>query len=355
MKETKTRIRRKNGGVKKLLFFLILLFIVIQVFFKVILPASITVSRYVYRVIRNYYFNSKAFYFNSDRLSEDTAIYEADNWSGAEPYAVTINMNSRKNIEEVSKVNINYTIKYTCKVFKANGEEYNEDLVDFIIADTTENQYNETEGISKTIFAETNISSFDFQFSLKQNKKLENDDYVFVTVTAESTSPYKKTLKGTFKVTIGNPGMSYQIEDEAYSPYLNVIVTNTLNYYTVDQAFDGRIVGSTVTIQDYLKLSDENKAKCHSMRILLEFNPEEVVLDTTSLIYLENRDTDNVTYQKVESSGQSYDYVKSIKFAIDAEESRVIKFYKKVAANDYSYPVSDSSEPPKVNVSVVEN
>ena len=353
MKKAKTRIRRKNGGIKKLLFFFILLFIVLQVFFRIILPASITFSRYVYRAIRNYYFNSKAFYFNSDRLSEDTAVYEADNWSGAEPYAVTINMNSRKNIEEVSKVNINYTIKYTCQVFKANGEEYTEDVLDFSIADTTEEQYNEEEGIKKTIFAENNISSFYFEFSIKNNKKLENDDYVFVTVTAQATSPYKKTLKGTFKVTIGNPGMSYQIEDEAYNPYLNVIVTNTLNYYTVDQAFDSYEVGNMINVSDYIKLSDENKAKCHSMFILLEFDPEEVVLDTTSLAYLENRD--NVDYKQIDSSGNQYNYVNSIKFAIEAEESRVIKFYKKIAANDYTYPKSDSTELPKVKVSVVEN
>ena len=241
-KENKTRIRRKNGGIKKALLILILLFIIVQIFIRIIIPASVTASRYVYRAIRNFYFNSKAFYFNSDRLSEDTAVFEADNWSGVDTYSVSINMNSKKNIEEVSKVNINYTIKYECKVFKNTGEEYEGDLVDFEIAEVKDDDYNPDEGISRTIFADNNTSSFEFSVRLKNNVTLENGDYIFATVTAESTSPYKKTLSGTFKIIIGNLGMSYQIEDEAYSPYMNLIVTNTLDYYIVDESFDGHDV-----------------------------------------------------------------------------------------------------------------
>lgn len=110
--------------------------------------------------------------------------------------------------------------------------------------------------------------------------------------------------------------------------------------------------GSYLTINEYMALSDENKEKCHSMVIELDFNPEEVVLDTTSVNYLEAETEGNVAYEQVyDENGTPYNYVNYIKFKIAAEESKVIKFYKKTAANDYTYP-STNGEPPKVNVKV---
>lgn len=351
-KRGKTRVRRKNSGYKKLLLLLLILFIILQLFIKIIVPGAVTFSRFVYKKARNFYFSSKAFYFNSDKLSEDdSARFEADNWSGADMYSVTINMNSRKNINEVCKENINYNIKADCKVFDKNDKEQSGDLVDFVIAETLMQDYNPDLGIDRTIFASSNKSSFDFSISLKPNVTLQNGDYVFVTVTAKSTSPYEKTLKGTFKIIIGKPGMSYQIEDQAFSPYFNVIVTNTRNYYTVDTAFGGHLVGSTLEISEYLALSEGDKAKCHSMFIELEFDPEEVVLDTTSAAYLEAKNENLVRYKTITETNSethetnNYEYVNYMKFKIEAEESKVIKFYKKIAANDYTYPNSDGATP----------
>lgn len=355
-KRVKTRIRRKNGGFKKIILILILLFIIIQLFIKIIVPGAVTFSRFVYKKTRNFYFNSKSFYFNSDKLSEDdSARFEADNWSGADTYSVTVNMNSRKNINEVCKEKINYNIKAECKVFDKNDNEQNEDLVDFVIAETLMQDYDPDKGIDRTIFADTNKSSFYFSISLKPNVTLQNGDYVFVTITTTSTSPYEKTLKGTFKIIIGKPGMSYQIEDQAFSPYLNVIVTNTRNYYTVDTAFGGHQVGSTLEISEYLALSDVDKEKCHSMFVELEFDPTEVVLDTTSVAYLEAKENNLVRYKTISETNEEtnetneYEYVNYIKFKIEAEESKVIKFYKKVASNDYTYPNTNGATP-KISV-----
>ena len=88
----KTRIRRKNNGYRKLLMLLILLFIIVALI-RIIIPASVTFSRYVYSKVRSYYLNSKEFYFNSDKLAVDTAYFEASNWSGVDLYEITINMN----------------------------------------------------------------------------------------------------------------------------------------------------------------------------------------------------------------------------------------------------------------------
>ena len=358
-KKTKTRIRRKNGGIRKVFFWLILLFLVIQIFIRVVVPASVTFSRYVYKAARNYYFNSKEFYFNSNRLSEDTAIFEAENWSGADSYPIKVVMDSRKNIEEICKVNVQYNIKYTCDVYKANGEKYTTDKVNFVIDGISEANYNPDTGISKTIFTAAdpantganNTSGFEFSVSVLEDEKLENDDYIFITIIAEATEPYKKTLKGTFKISIGTPGMSYQIEDSPYSPYCNVIITNTLDYYVVDEEFNGHDSGSHITIAEYFSLSDENKAKCHSMNIDIKFDPQKVVMDTTSLAYLSAVQENLATYtQIIDENGNSVNYVNGMTFKMDAEESRIVKFYKVVAANDYSYPISNSTEPPVVEV-----
>lgn len=348
MKKGRTRIRRRNNGYRKIILILALLFIIVQIFIRVIVPATVTFSRYVYKVARNFYFNSVAFYFNSDKLAEDdSAKFESDNWSGVDTYSVKINMDSKKNINEVTKENVNYNIKADYKVFDKNGKEYTEDLVDFVIAGVTEQEYNPDEGINKSISKESNLSDFDFSISLKPNVTLENGDYVFVTITTTSTKPYTKTLKGTFKIIIGKLGMSYQIEDEAYSPYLNVIITNTRNYYTVDTEFDGHKVGSTLGISEYLALTEEQKNNCHSMNIELNFNPEKVVLDTTSIEYLEAKNNNLIGYVNIKGDDgiSTNEYVNNIKFKINAEESKVIKFYKKVAKNDNTYPATGVTTP----------
>lgn len=344
-KRKKTRIRRKNNGIKKLIIFLILLFILIQLLIRVIVPASVTLSRYVYAAIRTFYLNSKEFYFNSDKLSMTTSYFESDNWSGVSEYEVTVNMNSKNNANEVSQVDINYNIEYEYAVYSSDGTEYDDDLIDFYI--TGLENVSDGEAISRTIFVDSNnMDSFDFSITPKTDANLQNDDYVFVKITATATSPYVSTLTGEFKIIIGRLGMSYKIEDEAYSPYMEVIVTNTLDYYVVDEAFGTHSQDDQLTISEYVDLTDEEKEKCHSMYIDLSFDPNIVLLDTTSEIYLvAQNNSDYLTYEDIDG----YTYVNSIRFKIDAEESKVIKFYKVTAAEDYTYPNTNGDEP-KVNV-----
>ena len=57
-----------------------------------------SLSKYIYNAVQDYYLGSKGFYFNSDKLTTDHAEFEiANNWSGAETYTITINLNSKKN------------------------------------------------------------------------------------------------------------------------------------------------------------------------------------------------------------------------------------------------------------------
>lgn len=318
-------------GIKILLLILLLIFIII----KFIIPASVTFSRYVYSKVRNYYLYSKEFYFNSDKLSLEGAYFEADNWSGVDEYRVDINMYSKNNSLENSKVDIAYNITYTYGVYHANGTAYTDKTVDELL----NFDISKTSG---TIFVSSNNADY-FYFTISPKVTLEDDDYILVTVSANATSPYKQTISGTFKISIGNLGMRYQIEDEEYSPYLEVTVTNTLNYYTVKKAFsDGTrnyAVNEQISIADYLKLTAEQKQNCNSMTIQMQFDPTQVVIDTTSAMYMLAEDNDAHDIQGIPPD--NYTYVNSITFDIDAEESKVVRFYKNVVSNNYTYPGDD--------------
>lgn len=342
-KRKKTRVRRKNGGIKKLLLILILLFIIIQLLIKVILPGSVSLARYVYKAVRSYYLTSMEFYFNSDKLSTNVAHFESDNWSGVDEYRVGVNMNSRKNINEVSKVDIDYNIDYEYTVYRSDGTPYEDEKITFYI--TGSENVDEGATLSRTIFKERNQDSFEFAVKPLLNANLQNNDYVFVKITATSTSPFVSELVGEFKITIGTLGMSYKIEDEAYSPYCEVIVTNTLDYYIADETIGSIQAGSSFTIQEYLALTDEEKEKCHSMLVTLEFEPETLRLDTTSGVYLVADKTNDVTYETITKNGESYEYVNKIQFKMEAEESKVIKFYKVNASENYTYPLGEGSVP----------
>ena len=66
-------------GIKRVLLLLILIFIAIQLI-RLIVPATITVSRYVYAKVRTFYFATQEFYFTSDKLSSTGAYFETTNW-----------------------------------------------------------------------------------------------------------------------------------------------------------------------------------------------------------------------------------------------------------------------------------
>ena len=334
-RKKRTRVRRKNSGIKKLVFFLILLFIVIYLIVKVIVPGAITLSRYVYVGIRNYYLTTREFYFNSDKLSLTTAQFESDNWSGVDEYEIKINMNSRKNFTEVTKVDIPYTIEYEYTAYRASGVAYDEEKIDFYI---TDNQKNRAIPAYTADGSPDNQDAFSFWIKPKAGEVFENNDYVYVKITVKSTSPYVSTLVGEFKIIIGTLGKSYKIEDNEYDPYCELIITNTLDYYIVDEDIEGYEKDSTITIAEYLELSDENKAKCHSMFITLDFNPEELRLDTTSGVYLTADKTPGSNELGYITTADGFDYINHIIFKMEAEESKVIKFYKVDASQNYTYP-----------------
>jgi hypothetical protein len=263
-------------------------------------------GRYITSSIHDFFLRSKEFYFYSDKLKEEGANYQIENWSGVDRYEIVINMNSRSNNLNVTSYDIDYDISYTYS--------------DNIICDISKT--------SGTIYASTNSDSFNIM--LTPNTQLNTGDTVWVEITATSKGPYKKTLTGKFTLVVGKENVSYTIEDIENRQYLELKITNTLSYYTVEQSFDSHKAGDRLTIDEYLSLSEENKRKCYSARVNINFNPENVLIDITNGTY---KDGTNVQTTQIDG----FTYVDSFSLSIDAITSVNIRFYKTDVTKDYTY------------------
>lgn len=302
MKDTKKKYKYK---VK----YIIILFLVLVnlVFFVSIF------GRYVVNVAKPFFNRTKEFYFYSDKLSEKNPSYQIENWSGVDDYVITINMHGYQNNLLTNSYDIEYDVSYRAS--------------DNVIC-----QLSSDKGV---IDATTNNSSFNLRIT--PNVQLQTGDSVYIEITASTKRPYEKTIKGRFTLKVGQEKLSYQIDDSARRPYLDVNVTNTLSYYTVREAFGSYEAGRQITREVYSSLTEEEKGKCFSKIVTIEFNPEEILLDMTSNVF------SNALASKT-TTINGYIYVNSITFSIDALSSQRIRFYKVDQSKDYTYPNASNTE-----------
>lgn len=285
--------------------------IVILLFINSIFLVSVF-GRYVVSNIKDSFSRTKEFYFYSDKLGADTPTYQIENWSGVDDYTITINMNSTKNSLLAASYDIEYSISY-------------------IASDNIICELSKTEGI---IYADKNTDYFNL--TITPNTTLKTGDRVYVEIITSTELPYKATLKGGFTLIVGQEQLTYTIDDSSNSPYLEVNITNTLSYYTVQEAFDSHSQGDKITREQYFSLSEENREKCYSARVQLSFSPEYVLLDTTSSAY---RKAVDVTTTQIDSKT----YINSVVFDVDAISSKSVRFYKRDETQDYSYPDNNES------------
>ena len=265
-------------------------------------------GRYIYKGIRNYYLSSKGFYFNSDKLSEDNSFYQLDNWSGVDPVVIKFNMDSKKNNKLASTLNIEYTITFecstnvTCTSTKSDGLLMN------------------------------GVNTDNFTITMTPNTTLSNNDSIWLRISTKSTTPYVKELTGYFIINVGEIGLSYDIKDSMYSPYLDFNITNTIDYYKVYDAFTDHTQGEKIEISEYLALDPTDKPKCAASRITLSFDPTLFRLDMTNEAY------SNMVRSTTTTLSDGYDYLNSITFNMDAVSSAAVRFFKLRTDVDYTYP-----------------
>ena len=285
--------------------------IIILIILLCSLSFVIVFGRYVTNSVNNFFLRSKEFYFYSDKLSEKKDVFQVDNWSGVDDYTIIVNMNSRKNNIQVASYDIAYDIKYTC-------------------SNNAICQLSKTSGI---ISKEDNTDSFNL--TITPNTQLKTGDKVTVEVEATSKTSYKKTIKGKFTLVVGKENLTYQITDKPNNPYMDLRITNTLSYYIVDEAFGGYAQKDKIDIDTYLELSDQDKAKCYSNVVTMEFDPNEILIDITNENY---QKATNVTTTVIDQKS----YINSITLPIDAISSADVRFYKKDTSQDYTYPNANS-------------
>ena len=297
-------MKRKKISKKKVIILVVSLMLVF---------GATTYGRYIYEGIKNYYLNTKKFYFNSDKLSESNAYYQLDNWSGVDPVTITFNMDSKKNNILASPLNIEYDISYECSNNVTCTSTKDSGLI------------------------MSNVNTDYFTITMTPNVAMRNGDSIWLEVTTEATSPYEKTLSGTFIINVGEIGLSYEIIDAVGSPYLDFNITNTLDYYKVIEAFDSYSVGDRIEISEYLSLPEADRPKCTSALITLTFDPNLFRLDMTSDAFLQSVRTTTSTML------DGYDYINSVTFRTDAVSSNSIRFYKLNTNNNYTYPFITNS------------
>lgn len=266
-------------------------------------------GRFVYNTVLQLFYQTKNFYFESDKLTLEGAHYLLDHWNGVDPYTVTVNVNSFKNSKLKSTSDIEYNIEYSCS--------------STVVCDASK-----TEGV---IYSENNTDSFSVQMT--PTSSFSTGDDVVISITATSTEPYHKTLTATFKLVVGYYGLSHEIVDSVGNVYLEVKVTNTLDYYKVKERFLSYNVGDMLSVPEYLKLSDANKKKCASAVVSMNFDPNLVKIDNNSTSFQESY---NVSTKLI---GRT-DYINGFSFDIAPLSSSVIKFYKNNSDVDYSSGLS---------------
>lgn len=269
---------------------------------------SSTFGRFVYVEMKKHFFTTQNFYFESDKLRAVKAYYQIDNYNGVDQYNITINLNSFKNSKLKAATDISYDLTYAC-------------------SSNALCSISKTEGI---IFSATNTDYF--IATITPNAILNDQDMIWIDITAKSTDPYEKELSARFILKVGYFGLSHVITDEVGSPYMELKITNTLDYYRVLEAFGSYNVNDRIDINTFLALSPANKEKCASALIDLNFDPNILLLDTTGSTYLKALD---IEYQLL----LGHNYVDFISFKIDANSSEVVRFYKKNAQLNYTYPV----------------
>ena len=279
-----SRKKRRNRAKANLILCLIFLLILIY-----ITPKFYSFARYIYNVAYEHYLSAKDFYFTSDKLTLSHTEYEVtNNWSGADTYQVIVNMSSKRNDLAMTESDIDYYITYTC----SDNITCTLDKSTSTIIGTGNNGVNE--------------DAFTVNINPANGTALSDGEMAWVDIIATSTSPYSQTISGKLIFEVGTADISYEIIDEANSPYLTL---NIINSTSVDT------------------------------NVTLSYDPTIVLLDMTNRFYLNAQTTYN------SQTLNNYSYINNITSPVPALSTTSVKFFKTNSSNNYSHLAGSSGTP----------
>ena len=264
-----------------------------------IITRGITYAKYVSNSVLNYYLNSKGFYFKSDNLDTEIKNNADTSWDGDKvTFSITNSSNKSLATEYDIKYEITCSVEETdttkvCYLNGTNSSKVTQTLsADFACKDTTNNKDVSSldevtctkQGYTWTAVPNTSTNYFEV---VDINGK--DVDTANVIITATSTSPYKKTIKGKYtlnkdKSELGTLSLKY----ETKTHYENVIVTNSYN-----------------------------EDKC----IKLTWNSDDLVIDNSD------------SYQTLTNDNN---YINGVIFKLNKKDSTNFIFYKQDKSKTYS-------------------
>lgn len=297
--------------------------VILLIFLACFLLFQFTYAGYIKNIINSYILETKEFYFNSSVLGINDKAHNINNWDGVNSYTLTIDVNSKKNEVKSTNVDVEYDIFFEC----SNN----------VICSV-----NKDNGIIRK-----NIKSDTYQLTVTPKQAFKDNEKVTVKTYVRSSSPYEKTLTGTYTIGIERRNFTYSIDDSVDSKYLTLNLTNTVAFYEVQDAFSTYKVGDLISIDNYLGLSEEDKNKCFSAIITLTVPEDLVAIDMTANSYLHN-----ISYETVLVDG--YNYIKKYTFKLAATASEKVIFYKYDISKDYTYPIVNNDSIIGVDVKVAE-
>lgn len=272
-----------------------------------------TLAKFVKLDFHSYFLNAKNFYFTSNRLKKDNAIYLVNNWSGVGSFEISFDLLSEKNSYVYAEYDIPYQVTYVCP----------NDVICSLDKSTG------------TIYSASTTHSDTVTLSVNPTRSYSENERLVIHIVAKSTSPYQEEISADFEYVVGKQGITYSIDDEANRPYLIFKVTNAINYCTVTEAFGTYSVNDLIPNEVYRTLSDSDKAKCVGEDINISFDPNNIFIDTTDNLI------DSSTYTVTTISGT--DYLNSLNFNIEPVSTIAIKFYKVNPSLNYTYPYENTT------------
>ena len=292
--------------------------LILVVMLGIVSVGTTTLAKYVIEEFHGYYLNSKHFYFTSNRLKKNNALYEVNNWSGVGSFEIPFILSSEKNSLVFSDYDIPYTATYDCPTGVACS-------------------FDKPTG---TIYKNSETHSDKVILTVTPSRVYTEGQELEIGITAKSTAPYEEEIYATFKYIVGKTGITYQIEDEANRPYLLLKITNAITYCTLLVDYGEWRAGNPLDNSIYRQMDPADQANCVGEQINLSFSPNVVVLDTTSSI------ANTATTSSITLNGVSY--INTMGFYIEPVSTMAIKFYKINAANNYSY--NGGNETPVITV-----
>lgn len=320
---------------------------------------TITLSRYIYNIIKDRYYLSQNFYFNSELLAsydgdidrvdhnklKNNFSYSWDGSSGGVDNTIVIYSTKQGNSLKKSDVDIDYTFafcivddEYKCV---STYDGHATDSVEVSLVKENPSDIITAASYNRTIYKTNNSDSFKLHITKKasSNVVFNDNDRVTIRVWAESSSPYVEKIGGYITYIIKKTDVSYEISDEEYSLYSTLRLSNSRDSGESELAnitFDPKYVRLDMSNQYYLDCVKNTNCTVKSAQYY-KLNEDVTVGGRTykkdSLFTAAELSSNHINANKC----SLYDYVTGFSVSIEPLYSVSVNFYKDDVHANYSY------------------